>query len=76
MKAIIKLDVPDWQIGQPISVYFPDTMLKKGICEAAPDTSPKKKYGTWVCGNCGFEVHRNWMHCHRCGQELNFPKEE
>ena len=33
MKAIIRLDVPDWQIGQEVKVYFPDTMCVKGICE-------------------------------------------
>ena len=40
MKAIIKLDVPDWQIGQEVSVFFRDTMMKKGICEKV-DTSHK-----------------------------------
>ena len=34
MKAIIKLDVPDWQIGQEVDIYFPDTMHIKGITEA------------------------------------------
>jgi hypothetical protein len=33
MKAVIELDVPEWQIGQNVSVYFPDTMLKRGKCE-------------------------------------------
>lgn len=33
MKAIIKLDVPEWQIGQDVSVYFPDTMWIDGRCE-------------------------------------------
>ena len=33
MKAVIKLDVPDFQIGQPVVVYFKDTMRKEGICE-------------------------------------------
>lgn len=33
MKAIIRLDVPDWQIGQEVKVYFPDTMCVKGTCE-------------------------------------------
>ena len=33
MKAVIELDVPKWQIGQDVSVYFPDTMLKYGKCE-------------------------------------------
>jgi len=32
MKAIIKLDVPDWQIGKKVSVYFPDTMVLNSIC--------------------------------------------
>lgn len=34
MKAVIKLDVPDWQIGQEVTVHFPDTMCKTGVCEA------------------------------------------
>lgn len=33
MKAIIRLDVPEWQIGQEVKVYFPDTMCVKGTCE-------------------------------------------
>ena len=34
MKAVIRLNVPDWQIGQKVSVYFPDTMIQHGKCEA------------------------------------------
>ena len=34
MKAIIKLDVPEWQIGQEVKIYFPDTMVKYAKCEA------------------------------------------
>lgn len=30
MKAIIKLDIPEYQIGQEVSVYFKDTMMVKG----------------------------------------------
>ena len=37
MKAIIELDVPDWQIGQEVAVYFPDTMQKKAVCEKKPE---------------------------------------
>ena len=33
MNAVIRLDVPDWQIGQFVNVYFPDTMMLEGICE-------------------------------------------
>ena len=39
MKAVIRLDVPDWQIGQPVTVYFKDTMQKHGVCEADNDIS-------------------------------------
>lgn len=35
MKAIIKLDVPDYQIGQEVHIHFKDTMMVKGICEEA-----------------------------------------
>ena len=37
MKAIIYLDVPDWQIGQEVNIYFPDTMSVKGTVEEAED---------------------------------------
>ena len=33
MNAVIYLDVPDWQIGQDVTVYFPDTMVKRCKCE-------------------------------------------
>ena len=38
MKVIIELDVPEWQIGQQVEVFFPDTMMKKGVC-----TLPKEQ---------------------------------
>lgn len=31
--AVIYLDVPEWQIGQQVTIYFPDTMMKKSVCE-------------------------------------------
>lgn len=31
--AVIRLKVPEWQIGQEVNVHFPDTMCKKGVCE-------------------------------------------
>lgn len=36
MKAIIRLDVPDFQIGEDVTVFFRDTMMKHGVCEADP----------------------------------------
>lgn len=35
MKALIEIDVPEWQIGQEVTIYFPDSMCKKGVCKAA-----------------------------------------
>lgn len=37
MKAIIKLDISEFQIGQEVSVYFPDTMRKTSITEVETD---------------------------------------
>ncbi len=31
--AIIRVKVPKWQIGEEVSVHFPDTMMKRGKCE-------------------------------------------
>lgn len=31
--AIIKVQVPKWQIGEECFIYFKDTMGIKGICE-------------------------------------------
>ena len=33
-KIILDSDVPEWQIGAPVTVFFPDTMQKTGVCEA------------------------------------------
>lgn len=33
MKAIIKVDIPEYQIGQEVLIYFKDTMQIKAICE-------------------------------------------
>lgn len=34
VKAVIYLDVPEYQIGELVSVYFKDSMCIHGICEA------------------------------------------
>jgi len=33
VNAVIKLEVPEWQIGEPVTVFFKDTMMKKSVCE-------------------------------------------
>lgn len=40
MKAIVRLDVPEFQTGQEVSVYFKDTMCKRGVIEV--DGRPKQ----------------------------------
>ena len=50
MKAIIKLDVPEYQIGQEVSIYFKDTMSKKGICEAVKERQRPERLLPCKCG--------------------------
>lgn len=53
MKAIIRLDVPDWQIGEEVTVYFPDTMMTHGICEALnPQPKKSEESRCQKCGKC------------------------
>lgn len=40
MKAIIEVDVPEFQIGQEVSIYFKDTMYIHSICKKADDWVP------------------------------------
>ena len=52
MKAYIEIDVPEWQIGQEVSVYFPDTMHKKAVCKLADINH--EDFLDWLCC-CVFE---------------------
>ena len=72
MKAIIRLDVPEWQIGQEVKVYFPDTMCVKGICK--DEERPKGKWinglnGTFECSRCGIK-HSKAHFCPNCGAQM------
>lgn len=40
--AVIYLDVPEWQIGQDVMIYFPDTMVKHGKCELLKEHEKKE----------------------------------
>ena len=47
MKAIIILDdVPDWQTGEEVHVFFTDTMCKRGKCIAVLDDDLGQLYST------------------------------
>lgn len=43
MELMIIVDVPEYQDGQEVSVYFKDTMMTKGIC-IPKDEYDKQKY--------------------------------
>lgn len=63
MKAVVKIDVPEWQIGQDVSIYFPDTMLKRGKCEA-------EKQGHWIVSEPN--EYTRIVKCSECGGPAPF----
>ena len=59
MKAVIYLDVPEWQIGQDVTVYFPDTMVKHEKCELLKEQEIKPMIENergWNCPSCGMKL--------------------
>ena len=81
MKAMILLDVPDFQIGQEVMVYFPDTMKKHGKCEPLKEQPEAVKpisaeaedmpgYTWYVCPDCKISVERGFSYCPRCGRRF------
>ena len=84
MNAVIELDVPEWQIGQDVTVYFPDTMVKHCKCELLKEQEAKtgewiyKHDNLWYCSRCGeiiysetdedLEVHH--AYCSQCGAKM------
>ena len=82
VKAAIYLDVPEWQIGKDVSVYFPDTMLKRGKCERLEEQEPisptpaylniYKAAGFYHCGKCHAIIVENQKYCHDCGQAVKW----
>ena len=77
MKAMILLDVPEWQIGQEVTVHFPDTMMKKAKCEVVQTVIPSLTRDWYVC-ECGTYItvcvdgeplHKQ-NYCPGCGRGL------
>ena len=52
MKAIIKLDVPKFQIGESVTVYFRDSMQQRGICEIDTNAIENKEVSVIHCRDC------------------------
>lgn len=75
MKAVIKLDVPEWQIGEEVQVFFPDSMCKRGVCEVQTDTAHWNcldNYGGQVngfeCSKCKMPSKEDTEFCSSCGR--------
>ena len=70
--AIIKVRVHKWQIGEEVSVYFPDTMTVKGKCERDLGTAHwelvDENYSQVIakCSECG-----NFLLMEKCGKKLS-----
>ena len=92
VKAVIKLEVPNWQIGEKVFLYFPDAMTKEAICEYAEPAEPELHFDgeeyTFNCPNCSAVLYhngnttdeknaRNYVkYCRRCGREITWETEK
>ena len=87
MKAIIEVDVPDYQIGQEVSIYFKDTMMKKGVVQEPKycdrNICIQNEYNGIGCDEC--EVTKSqepktghWdsrtCKCSECGYQIAFSE--
>jgi hypothetical protein len=82
LKAVVKLDVPEWQLWQPVTVYFRDTMKKTGVCKPEQaaveprkenDGNPQPWEAWWyVCGDCGKEIDYHDRFCRWCGRGVKW----
>ena len=50
VNAVIELKVPEYQISEPVMVYFKDTMMKHGVCENQQDK--QKRIIQWLAKFC------------------------
>ena len=67
MKAIIKLDVPEWQIGKEVIVHFPDTMVKFEKCEPLKEQELVRcKDCKWNTGHCR-GIYAQFVSCYKTG---------
>ena len=76
MNAVIVLDVPEWQIGQEATVYFPDTMQKKAVCERLQEAEPmvEDEHG-WYCPKCKLKLIGKTASGYPCGI-FDLPEDE
>jgi len=86
MNAVIYLDAPDWQIGQDVTVYFPDTMIQHCKCELLKEQEalkPKKVKGynppmytiyEYECEKCKSPMMNKQPFCMGCGQAVKWDE--
>ena len=78
LKGVIRLNVPDYQIGEPVTVFFKDTMKMEGYCEpdrelpVAPDTEGDCRNWFFVCGECHADIGYKDQYCKHCGQKVKW----
>jgi len=80
MKTIIKLDVPEYQIGQEVSIYFKDTMMIKGVVQK-PKTGHWKRISIdkyvqhamayYKCSVCDKDIIGTHNYCPNCGAKMS-----
>lgn len=82
VKAVVYLEVPEWQIGQDVTVYFPDTMEAKGKCMAVKARSKPEKLLPCKCGCkrrehwCGSDPNNHEiLKCMKCGFKIGGKNE-
>ena len=78
MKAVVRIsDVPVWQIGQLVAVYFPDTMVKGGcLCEADEPVLPNHKDAGIFCGKCDSYIRTCDTYCSSCGRKIDWKSQK
>lgn len=84
MKAIIEVDVPDYQIGQEVSIYFKDTMTIKSIVQKSKTGEWQQDLdGAYLCSECGSGFKEQptlmgkpmFLWCPLCGTRTFAPQE-
>lgn len=68
MKAVIEVDVPEYQIGQEVSVYFKDTMCVKSVCKKKQTRKKKTPVSSSDSGAWDFHYsgHGDYEEERRC----------
>jgi len=66
MKAVIEVDVPEYQIGQEVSVYFKDTMCVKGVCKKKQTRKEKTSSDDSSAWDFHYSGHGDYEEERRC----------